>query len=67
MGDHHPGALGRERQCGVLSGGIRKGRILNVLNPHMIFDDQRSHLESEAGEIPMVHIPFGATNPGNDD
>ena len=28
----------------------------------MFFDDQRSHLESEAGDIPMVHIPFGIAN-----
>lgn len=48
-------------------GGMKKDRILNVLKPHMFFDDQRSHLESEAGDIPMVHIPFGVANllPGN--
>jgi 5'-nucleotidase len=28
----------------------------------MYFDDQRSHLKSEAGDIPMVHIPFGIAN-----
>ena len=43
-------------------GGMKKERILNVLKPHMFFDDQKSHLESEAGDIPMVHIPFGVTN-----
>ena len=43
-------------------GGMKKDRILNVLKPHMFFDDQRSHLESEAGDIPMVHIPFGVAN-----
>lgn len=43
-------------------GGMRKDRILSVLKPHMFFDDQRSHLESEAGDIPMVHIPFGVAN-----
>lgn len=43
-------------------GGMHKDRILNVLKPHMFFDDQRSHLESEAGDIPMVHIPFGVAN-----
>ena len=37
-------------------------RILNVLKPHMFFDDQRSHLESDAGDVPMVHIPFGVSN-----
>ena len=43
-------------------GGMKKERILTVLKPHMFFDDQKSHLESEAGNIPMVHIPFGIAN-----
>lgn len=43
-------------------GGMEKGRILSVLRPHMFFDDQRTHLKSAAGDIPMVHIPFGITN-----
>lgn len=43
-------------------GGMQKGRILQVLQPHMFFDDQRSHLDSESGSIPMVHIPFGVAN-----
>ena len=46
-------------------GGMKKDRILSVLKPHMFFDDQRSHLESEAGDIPMVHIPFGVANPSD--
>lgn len=43
-------------------GGMAKERILNVLRPHIFFDDQRSHLDSAAGELPMVHIPFGEAN-----
>lgn len=43
-------------------GGMKKDRILTRLRPHMFFDDQKSHLESEAGDIPMVHIPFGIAN-----
>jgi len=43
-------------------GGMAKDRILSRLKPHMFFDDQRSHLESEAGDVPMVHIPFGIAN-----
>jgi 5'-nucleotidase len=43
-------------------GGMEKARILSVLKPHMFFDDQRSHLQSSAGDIPMVHIPFGVAN-----
>jgi 5'-nucleotidase len=43
-------------------GGMEKSRILTILKPHMFFDDQRSHLQSPAGDIPMVHIPFGVAN-----
>ena len=43
-------------------GGMEKDRILSRLNPHMFFDDQRSHLEIDAGNIPMVHVPFGIAN-----
>jgi len=43
-------------------GGMDKSRVLSILKPHMFFDDQRSHLESSAGNIPMVHIPFGIAN-----
>jgi|SRR5690554_717129 len=45
-------------------GGMEKARILNVLKPHIFFDDQKSHLESGAGDIPMVHIPFGVASWG---
>jgi len=43
-------------------GGMNKEHILNILKPHMFFDDQKTHLKSQAGDIPMVHIPFGITN-----
>ncbi|AZZ94951.1 5'-nucleotidase [Hahella sp. KA22] len=43
-------------------GGMKKERILSVLRPHVFFDDQRSHLNSEGKNIPMVHIPFGIAN-----
>lgn len=43
-------------------GGMDKSRVLTILKPHMFFDDQRSHLESPGGDIPMVHIPFGIAN-----
>lgn len=46
-------------------GGMEKDRILSRLKPHMFFDDQRSHLKSGAGDIPMVHIPFGVANNGD--
>ena len=43
-------------------GGVEKRGILDTLKPHMFFDDQRNHLKSSAGNIPMVHIPFGIAN-----
>ncbi|MCV6588660.1 MAG: 5'-nucleotidase [Marinobacterium sp.] len=46
-------------------GGMAKERILSRFKPHMFFDDQRDHLKSDSGDIPMVHIPFGIANRGN--
>lgn len=43
-------------------GGIQKKRILDVLKPHVFFDDQLAHLEPAASEVPSVHIPFGVAN-----
>ena len=43
-------------------GGMKKERILDAVKPHMFFDDQKMHLESQSGDIPMVHIPFGIIN-----
>lgn len=44
-------------------GGIEKRRILEVMQPHIFFDDQMVHLKSASGKhIPSVHIPFGVTN-----
>lgn len=43
-------------------GGMEKLRILQVLKPHIFFDDQLSHLEAGQAVIPMVHIPFGVAN-----
>lgn len=46
-----------------LLGGIEKSRILNVLKPHLYFDDQVVHLDTGATkDIPFVHIPFGIAN-----
>lgn len=42
-------------------GGIEKKRILEILKPHIYFDDQPSHLE-HISRIPLVHIPFGISN-----
>lgn len=43
-------------------GGVEKRLVLEVLQPHIFFDDQRLHLEPAAGTLPCVHIPFGIRN-----
>lgn len=43
-------------------GGIDKGKILKVLNPHIFFDDQKVHLDKTVDISPSVHIPFGIRN-----
>lgn len=43
-------------------GGMNKQRILSTLKPHIFFDDQKSHLQAQTDNIPMVHIPFGIAN-----
>lgn len=43
-------------------GGIEKRRVLEILNPHIFFDDQVTHLEKTADSIASVHIPFGIAN-----
>lgn len=45
-----------------LMGGVDKSRVLNILKPHIYFDDQLIHLDSETTKIPLVHIPFGIAN-----
>lgn len=43
--------------------GINKSRILEVMKPHLYFDDQMVHLDTnEVKNIPLVHIPFGIAN-----
>ena len=43
-------------------GGLPKGPILEVLEPHIFFDDQRRHVEGASRSTPSVHIPFGEIN-----
>ncbi|MDE0176675.1 MAG: 5'-nucleotidase [Defluviicoccus sp.] len=47
-----------------LLGGIEKKKVLDVLKPHIFFDDQIDHLQRAAASIPSVHIPFGIANYG---
>lgn len=45
-----------------LLGGIEKKRVLDVLKPHIFFDDQLGHLKPASENTPSVHIPFGIAN-----
>jgi 5'-nucleotidase len=45
-----------------LMGGIEKKRVLDVLRPHIFFDDQAVHLNDAAATTPSVLIPFGVRN-----
>lgn len=50
-----------------LTGGIEKKNILDVLKPHIFFDDQIGHLAPAAESTPSVHIPFGVKNKRDSD
>jgi len=43
---------------------IRK-KVLDVLKPHIFFDDQLGHLTPASETTPSVHIPFGLANKTN--
>ncbi len=45
-----------------LTGGVEKKRYLDILKPHIFFDDQLGHLNPAAEQTPCVHIPFGMLN-----
>lgn len=45
-------------------GGVEKAKVLEVMRPHMFFDDQRLHLEPSSSVLASVHIPFGVANEG---
>lgn len=45
-----------------LLGGMEKKRVLDVLKPHIFFDDQMRHLEMASANTPSVHVPFGVRN-----
>ncbi|MCO6548559.1 MAG: 5'-nucleotidase [Gilliamella sp.] len=54
--------LGIEINEAFFLGGIEKNKILEIMKPHIFFDDQESHLEKPSKILPSVHIPFGITN-----
>lgn len=43
-------------------GGIDKSTIMEVLRPHIFFDDQVGHLTGTSRSTPSVHVPFGKMN-----
>ncbi|OCG21969.1 MULTISPECIES: 5'-nucleotidase [unclassified Gilliamella] len=54
--------LGIEINEAFFLGGIEKNKVLEIMKPHVFFDDQESHLEKPSQILPSVHIPFGITN-----
>ena len=54
-------SLGVEVDEVFFMGGVEKARLLNILKPHIFFDDQTAHLEN-IKDIAGVHIPFGIAN-----
>lgn len=42
-------------------GGLEKNKVINILKPHIFFDDQIANFK-DLINIPTVHIPFGITN-----
>ena len=42
-------------------GGVEKARLLNILKPHIFFDDQESHIKN-INNVAGVLIPFGVAN-----
>lgn len=43
-------------------GGIEKSLVLQVMRPHIFFDDQTTHLTPAAAHATGVHIPYGVAN-----
>lgn len=63
----HKRAINTMREWDILAneaffmGGVEKSKVLEILKPHIFFDDQKLHLKS-ANILPSVHIPFGVAN-----
>lgn len=67
----HKRVINTMRHWGIVAneaffmGGVEKSRVLEVMRPHMFFDDQKLHLEPSAPVLPSVHVPFGVANKSN--
>ena len=55
------GAWGVDVDEAFFLGGINKARVLEIIRPHIFFDDQLTHL-TNLKDVPAVHIPFGIAN-----
>lgn len=64
----HERAINTLKSWGVIAndafflGGVEKRLVLDVLQPHIFFDDQSGHLAAASEVAPSVHIPFGIAN-----
>ncbi|EKT4077229.1 TPA: 5'-nucleotidase [Stenotrophomonas maltophilia] len=64
----HERAINTLKSWGVMAndafflGGVEKKLVLNVMRPHIFFDDQSGHLASASEVAPSVHVPFGIAN-----
>lgn len=43
-------------------GGIEKAKVLQVMQPHLFFDDQDVHLSGAVEHVAGVHVPYGVAN-----
>lgn len=64
----HERAINTLKSWGVMAndafflGGVEKKLVLNVMRPHIFFDDQSGHLATASEVAPSVHVPFGIAN-----
>lgn len=64
----HKRVINTMRHWGIMAneaffmGGVEKSKVLEIMKPHMFFDDQRLHLEPSSARLPSVHVPFGVIN-----
>lgn len=64
----HKRVINTLRHWGIIAneaffmGGVEKSKVLDIMQPHIFFDDQKSHLQPSSARLPSVHIPFGIAN-----
>ena len=55
-------SLGLEADEVFLMGGIEKKRVLDILKPHLFFDDQMANIEGPPKTTPSVHVTLALAN-----